>query len=202
MKEIKTSIKFKVVEITPEDAQRLLESSKGNRPVTRKRILQYAAVMGLGLKWSSYYSSWITLDSGKTRSGGDVFGIEGITNPILKNAIVNKYYGLVKGMTIASEGGSMHKLGLDFKGGALEIYHKHPEVFDWAASISSKAVDRGLKGICVASILGGIASYLVLEKGREKELVERFFESLVSSFSPLFVSTRTRLKGTSKGVER
>ena len=46
MKEIKTSIKFKVVEITPEDAQRLLESSKGNRPVTRKRILQYAAVMG------------------------------------------------------------------------------------------------------------------------------------------------------------
>lgn len=48
MKEIKTSIKFKVVEITPEDAQRLLESSKGNRPVTRKRILQYAAVMGLG----------------------------------------------------------------------------------------------------------------------------------------------------------
>ena len=45
MKEIKTSIKFKVV-ITPEDAQRLLESSKGNRPVTRKRILQYAAVMG------------------------------------------------------------------------------------------------------------------------------------------------------------
>ena len=75
-------------------------------------------------------------------------------------------------------------------------------MFEWAASISSKAVDRGLKGICVASILGGIASYLVLEKGREKELVERFFESLVSSFSPLFVSTRTRLKGTSKGVER
>lgn len=48
MKEIKTSIKFKVVEITPEDARRLLKSSKGNRPVTRKRILQYAAVMGLG----------------------------------------------------------------------------------------------------------------------------------------------------------
>lgn len=171
MKEIKTSIKFKVVEITPEDAQRLLESSKGNRPVTRKRILQYAAVMGLG-QWVLNGQA-IILDSGKTRSGGDVFGIEGITNPILKNAIVNKYYGLVKGMTIASEGGSMHKLGLDFKGGALEIYHKHPEVFDWAASISSKAVDRGLKGICVASILGGIASYLVLEKGREKELVER-----------------------------
>lgn len=239
MKEIKTSIEFKVVEITPEDARRLLKSSKGNRPVTRKRILQYAAVMGLGqwvlngqaiildeygsmtdghgrcaacveagvpfvtvLIYNVPRSSWITLDSGKTRSGGDVFGIEGITNPILKNAIVNKYYGLVKGMTIASEGGSMHQLGLDFKGKALEIYQKHPEVFDWAASISSKAVDRGLKGICVASILGGIASYLVLEKGRKKELVERFFESLVSSFSPLFVSTRTRLKGTSKGVER
>lgn len=79
-------------------------------------------------------SSWITLDSGKTRSGGDVFGIEGITNPILKNAIVNKYYGLVKGMTIASEGGSMHQLGLDFKGKALEIYQKHPEVFVWLQS--------------------------------------------------------------------
>ena len=62
MKEIKTSIKFKVVEITPEDAQRLLESSKGNRPVTRKRILQYAAVMGL--KWSSYYSRRIWLNDG------------------------------------------------------------------------------------------------------------------------------------------
>lgn len=239
MKVLKSKIKFSVVEITPEDAQQLLETSPGNRPVTRKRILQYAAAMQLG-KWTLNGQAiivdedgkladghgrlsacveakvpfitvlisnvpravWVTLDSGKTRSGGDVFGIEGITNGILKNAIVNKYYGLKKGITIASEGGSMHQLGLDFKEQSLTLYREHSEVFDWAASISDRAVNRGLRGICAASILGGIASYLVLEKGRERELVERFFESLVSSFSNLFTSTRTRLKSTSKGVER
>lgn len=40
MEEIKSQIKFKTVRITPEDAKTLLESSKGNRPVTRKRVLQ------------------------------------------------------------------------------------------------------------------------------------------------------------------
>lgn len=73
---------------------------------------------------------------------------------------------------------------------------------DWAASVSSKAADKGLRGLCTASILGGIASYLVLEKNRERELIEKFLESLVSSFVPLFTSTRIRLKGASKGVER
>lgn len=239
MEEIKSQIKFKTVRITPEDAKTLLESSKGNRPVTRKRVLQYATIMGLGqwllngqaiildednaladghgrleacieagvpfetvLIYNVPRSSWVTLDSGKARSAGDVFGIEGITNPVLKSAIVNKYYGLKKGITIASVAGSMSVLGQDFKAQALAIYKEHSEVFDWAASVSNKAVDKGLRGLCTASILGGIASYLVLEKNRERELIEKFLESLVSSFVPLFTSTRIRLKGASKGVER
>lgn len=42
------------------------------------------------------HETWTTIDTGKTRSAGDVFGIMGITNPTQKASIVAKYYALTK----------------------------------------------------------------------------------------------------------
>lgn len=44
------------------------------------------------------HETWTTIDTGKTRSAGDVFGIMGITNPTQKASIVAKYYALTKGL--------------------------------------------------------------------------------------------------------
>lgn len=239
MKQIESEITYMIVEVTPADAENLLASSPGNRIVSRKRVLQYAAIMKAGnwelngqpiiidsegrladghgrccacieanvpfttvLVANVPRQTWITLDSGKIRSGGDTFEIEGITNGILKNAIVSKYHALTMGLVAASDSGSMNVVGADFKAQALVLYRHHTDIFDWATTISVSAVTKGLRGICVASILGGIASYLVLTKEVDRDTVEHFFDSLVSNYSPLFVSTRTRLKETSKGSIR
>lgn len=78
------------------------------------------------------HETWTTIDTGKTRSAGDVFGIMGITNPTQKASIVAKYYALTKGLKGLADAGALHRLrgtGLT-RQDLLNMYRKYETTFD------------------------------------------------------------------------
>lgn len=191
MKTLKSSLKFSVVEITPEDAKVLLSKYLRNRPISGDNIHKYSIQMSEG-KWglngqaiiidnegntcdgwhrleacirsgkpfqtvlveNVEHKVWTTIDTGKTRSAGDVFGIDGITNPTQKAAIVAKYYALTKGLKGLADAGSLHRLrgtGLT-RQDLLDLYKKHETTFDEVTSLALK-YKKYTKGLCHASIV-------------------------------------------------
>lgn len=153
MKTLKSSLKFSVVEITPKDAEVLLSKYLHNRPISRDNINKYAIQMSEG-KWhlngeaiiindkgltdNGYHRlaaciqagvpfQTVLIDTGKTRSAGDVFGIMGITNPTQKASIVAKYYALTKGLKGLADAGALHRLR-GTRQDLLNMYRKHETI--------------------------------------------------------------------------
>nr|UVX73952.1 MAG: ParB-like nuclease domain [Bacteriophage sp.] len=231
MKTLKSSLKFSVVEITPKDAEVLLQKYLHNRPISGDNITKYSIQMSEG-KWGLNgqaiiiddegctcdgwhrleacirsgkpfqtvliegvkHETWTTIDTGKTRSAGDVFGIEGITNPTQKAAIVAKYYALTKGLKGLADSGSLHRLrgtGLT-RQDLLDLYKKHETAFDEVTGLALK-YKKYTKGLLHASMIGGITAYLVLDRKYELDTLDDFWNKVSTSTLPLYTSGRNRL---------
>lgn len=83
------------------------------------------------------HETWTTIDTGKTRSAGDVFGIMGITNPTQKASIVAKYYALTKGLKGLADAGALHRLR-GTRQDLLNMYRKHETTFDEVTGLALK----------------------------------------------------------------
>lgn len=140
------------------------------------------------------HDTWLTLDTGKTRSAGDVFGVEGISNPLQKAAIVSKYLSLHNGQGVCDDSGAFARIRTSGKtrGDLVKMYKKHEEAFDGVSSMASKYA-KYIKGIVAASITGGVTAYLHIDKGYKLEELDNFWNKVASSTLPLYTSGRTRL---------
>lgn len=140
------------------------------------------------------HETWTTIDTGKTRSAGDVFGIMGITSPTQKASIVAKYYALTKGLKGLADAGALHRLrgtGLT-RQDLLNMYRKYETTFDEVTGLALK-YKKYTKGLLHASMIGGVTAYLVLDKKHKLDTLDDFWNKVSTSTLPLYTSGRNRL---------
>ena len=140
------------------------------------------------------HETWTTIDTGKTRSAGDVFGIMGITNPTQKASIVAKYCALTKGLKGLADAGALHRLrgtGLT-RQDLLNMYRKYETTFDEVTGLALK-YKKYTKGLLHASMIGGVTAYLVLDKKHKLDTLDDFWNKVSTSTLPLYTSGRNRL---------
>lgn len=140
------------------------------------------------------HETWTTVDTGKVRSAGDVFGIAGITNPISKASIVAKFVALCNGLNGLADSGSLHRLRCtditreDLLNKYLEFQDKFDEIISMCAKYSKYS-----KGLVPTSMLGGMSSYLYIDKAYTLDYIDEFWNRALTSALPLYTSGRGRL---------
>lgn len=146
--------------------------------------------------------TWTTIDQGKSRSMGDVFGIAGVTDSLVKAAIVGKHM-LLKDQLKSLDEGSYSKLRKKHTPeDLLTIYLDSRLIYDCCSYIGSTAVKNGLKGICGASIIGAVSALLIISLEHPVKTVSTFFEMLASSGKPMYKQARNMIAATSRNVEK
>lgn len=132
MKVIKTNIKAETVEINPREALRNTFQDKqmkdGKWRLNGEPIIvddqgccvngyhRLSACIEAGVPFRTLlvtgvpHETWTTVDTGKVRSAGDVFQIDGIKNGIAKATLVAKFSALVQGLNGIADTGSLHRL--------------------------------------------------------------------------------------------
>ena len=122
------------------------------------------------------HETWTTVDTGKVRSAGDVFQIDGIKNGI-------------------ADTGSLHRLRSSSitREDLLKLYREHEEDFDKVISLIGK-YSATLKGIITPSMLGGIIAYLYIQKGYKFSKLEEFVDRLATSGLSIYATGRVKLK--------
>lgn len=138
------------------------------------------------------HETWTTIDTGKTRSAGDVFGIMGITNPTQKASIVAKYYALTKGLKGLADAGALHRLR-GTRQDLLNMYRKHETTFDEVTGLALK-YKKYTKGLLHASMIGGVTAYLVLDKKHKLDTLDDFWNKVSTSTLPLYTSGQDKQK--------
>jgi len=115
-------------------------------------------------------STFNVLDSGKARSGGDVFRCNGIHNGTTLASIIRKYILLsthVEGLSIDMVGNST----------LVEEYNRDTDFCTYILAVSRREVKDGC-GAFLATELGAYHAYLVKERNYEQSYVLSFFEQL------------------------
>lgn len=141
------------------------------------------------------HETWTTVDTGKVRSAGDVFQIDGIKNGIAKATLVAKFSALVQGLNGIADTGSLHRLRSSSitREDLLKLYREHEEDFDKVISLIGK-YSATLKGIITPSMLGGIIAYLYIQKGYKFSKLEGFVDRLATSGLSIYATGRVKLK--------
>lgn len=133
---------------------------------------------------------------------GDVFGIAGITDSLVKAAIVGKHM-LLKDQLKSFDEGSYSKLRKKYTPeDLLTIYLDNRLMYDCCSYIGSATVKNGLKGICGASVIGAVSALLIISLEHPVKTVSTFFELLASSGKPVYKQARTMIAATSKNAEK
>lgn len=148
------------------------------------------------------YSTFSTLDSGGTRTMADVFAIHGTRNSHKMSTLVSFYAKLNIGGTLrASQPAGINRLLS--KKEVLEVYERHGDVFESSLKIAARM--NGRKRLLSESFIGGVVSYLVIDKKHPIEFVEAFFEMLffgrnvpIKAIEQLEIRLTNNLASTSK----
>lgn len=218
MRTITTEIEL----ITPEMAQQYLSTSLGNRPLNKRAVRQYAAMMQLG-RWAMNGESicfdsngalvnghhrlhaimlgqvpveilvvrgvdpkaWFTYDTGKMRSGSDVFQIAGVVNPFEAKATVAKCEALRAGRLINRRNSSQHVAAELTAEDLLEIYRKNDLQYQEAIKVA-RSVAKDLQGILAPSYISGVAAYLNIHKSYSFDVIKGFWENLALASKPCY----------------
>lgn len=133
-------------------------------------------------------SAFYTIDSGKTRSTGDVFAINGITNAKNTAACVNGAMNYRRALSIQKTitqggqkvkqiGGSLNNYIRPSKIDIMKEYEKHPQDYSNAVVLGSRC-----KKLASQSIFSTIAA-LALVDGQNQQFVESFFNSLATGIN-------------------
>ena len=118
-----------------------------------------------------------TYDTGKKRTAGDVFHVNGVESSVALASMVRAYMALNMGILGSSNIGSANT-----KTSIVDIYNKYSEKPDLFGDILHKAnmYCRKLR-ILKPSEVGSYMAYLVLDKGHTSGKVESFFKQLCFS---------------------
>jgi len=118
-------------------------------------------------------STFDTIDTGKIRSSGDMFSISGIINAKAISSIISSYF-VFKTKTVTLDNYS-HNIKLS-KTEILNKYYELPEFWQEIFKQAARYNDK-LKLLKI-SFIGGLMSFLILEKKHDKQKVMSFFNQL------------------------
>lgn len=115
-----------------------------------------------------------TYDTGKKRTAGDVFHVNGVDNPVALSSMVRAYMALNMGILGSSNIGSANT-----KTSIVDVYKKYEEKPQLFSDIlnESKHLFRKLH-ILKPSEIGSYIAYLIIDKGHSWEKVCSFFKQL------------------------
>ena len=116
-------------------------------------------------------SAFAYIDTGLTRSPGDLFKISGIDHYNVKSSIVSAYIGLCKGVK-----SSHMKEVFVTKNDVLKTYRENQTIFDEITHTATACYSK--RRMMLQSQIGGIAAYLILSKKHRPERVLSFFKQL------------------------
>ena len=134
--------------------------------------------------------AWVTYDQGKSRSGGDVFQIDGVSNPFASKAIVAKCEAIAEKKILHNRNQAQYTSKSNAE--LLEIYKANEELFRDALSMYLKYQNDFRKMLSPAYI-GGVAAFLMLYKGCTREYVEKFWADFALGILPAYKQARTAL---------
>lgn len=121
-------------------------------------------------------SAFDTIDTGKTRTAGDILSIANIKDSRKISSIITRYFGLIGNQTRIQGLRRVYKS----KQEVLSEYKSKPDFWRSVLTISYKFY-RKIK-LLNQSDIGGYMAYLMIEKGHD-------FDSVVSFFNQLFFDT-------------
>lgn len=135
-------------------------------------------------------AAWYTYDQGKSRSGGDIFQIAGVTNPFATKAIVAKCEAINEKKILHSRNNAQYTSKSNAE--LLRIYREHEELFRDALSMYLK-YQADFRKLLSPAYIGGVAAFLMLYKGCTKEYVGRFWEGFALGILPAYKQARMAL---------
>lgn len=135
-------------------------------------------------------AAWFTYDQGKSRSGGDVFQLDGVTNPFAAKAIVAKCEAINEKKILHSRNNAQYTSKSNAE--LLGIYREHEKVFRDALSMYLK-YQADFRRLLSPAYIGGVAAFLMLYKGCTKECVDRFWEGFALGILPAYKQARMAL---------
>ena len=122
-------------------------------------------------------NTFATIDTGKGRTGADVFAIAGIKNYVLISAGLAKLAMMVKGQNNVFDGSSNYKVaGKITRQDLLDEYYRTPELYQDIRRAAYKFYEAGR--IMKGSEIFAIMAYLIKVKYHSWHKVEGFFTAL------------------------
>ena len=116
-----------------------------------------------------------TIDTGRVRTAGDVFNINGVTNAAQKAAIITAYFNMRRNEASFDEGVRLRKIKMS-KTEVLDFYSNHAKLVDRINSFSYKCYKK--VRLMSYSTVGAYILLLVIDKKHPIEKAEAFFEEL------------------------
>lgn len=120
--------------------------------------------------------TFVTMDQGKTRTAGDVFGTLGITNPNNTAAIVSAYLVMKSNRKVSGSDGVDFRQLKKSKADILNAYNEYPELFNAIMHFSVKLYQKSR--MMRVSEIGSYMAYLVIDKKHSQAVVWKFFNQL------------------------
>lgn len=123
-------------------------------------------------------SSFTTINTGRIRTAGDIFAIDGIGNSTKKAASITAYFNMLRNSVTPNNmlnTRSLRDIRVS-KADILDFYHKHTELVDTLVALAQRC-DKKLRLLSQSQIVA-YSLYLVLNKNHPVETVMNFFDQL------------------------
>jgi hypothetical protein len=116
-------------------------------------------------------------DSGKNRTFGDIYKIEGILNDVQISSLIGKYLRLHTNLNLR-DNSNAHELKFT-KHDSLQKYYEHSEL--WQEINKHSACNYIKMRLYPMSTIGSIKAFLIIDKKHPKEKVYGFFDELFTN---------------------
>lgn len=116
-----------------------------------------------------------TIDTGRVRTTGDIFNIQGIQNANQVGAIIAKYYNFKKGAVRSIDNSSLTAIGVS-KQQILDFYNDNQDTVVFALKLASQCYQK-VRLLSMSSV-GAYFLYLVMDRNHPIDKVSSFFYEL------------------------
>ena len=125
--------------------------------------------------------TFTTIDTGRVRTAGDMFTIDGITEASQKAAIISAYFALRRNDSTFVNTEGLRKIKAS-KAEVLDFYYKNKNLVDNIIKLSQRCYSK--VRLLTRSTLGAYSLYLILDKKHPFMTVANFFDELFGIATP------------------
>ncbi|MBO4719023.1 MAG: hypothetical protein J5658_04015 [Prevotella sp.] len=119
-----------------------------------------------------------TIDTGRARTAGDIFAIDGINNPTRKSSVITAYFNLRRNEATYAPSESIRKVKVS-KQEILDFYRENEELVTQVTSYASSSYDH--VRLLTISTMGAYILYLIHDRHHPEQKVYDFFCELTGA---------------------